>query len=278
MGDRYPEFDMSTEEAFGSLLQILIKQTEAAKGTPGGKFDRMLDAEVLSFKVVQHAISTLALFRGAQVPELAPHSNYKDLFSVMGLARMCHESFLVFSHLFVTPVSDDEGEFRFLAWRYVDTAKQARFPTYTDEGREMSKGVKEQAATFLIELEKHPRFQSLGEKPRRRIVEERKWPLLSWGDLGIEAGFNDQHAVQIYRYLCSYAHPGHLSIKQLRLAAGTEMQQHLMETGFKHCAVILGCLAQDFPIVFKKAAGVIQENSMEHRLVHLYAGFARGQY
>lgn len=272
----YPEFRMSTEEAFCRLFRIHVNQTEAAKGTEGGKFDRILQAEVLGYKVVQHALSALALFRGVQIPELAPHSHYRDAFSILGLARMCHESFLLFNHLFVTPATREEAEFRFLAWSYVDSAKQARFPVSSDEGKELLKSVLEFVKEFRSELEENSLFKELSDSKRNKILVELRWPLLTWNELGKEAGFNELHALHVYRYLCSYAHPGSLSVRQLRLALGTPMQPHFMEMGLKHCAIMLACLASDYSKPFPKSFAIPSDGGDDSRLVKLYEHFARG--
>lgn len=278
MTSQFPEFEMSTEQAFGALVKVLIRQSVAATGTPGGRYNRLLDAEVLGFKVMHHAVSALALYRGVTIPELSPHPRFIDGFSVLGLARMCHESFLIFNHIFVTAQTEPEADFRYLAWRYVDTARQARFPAHSSEGRAMSESVQKNLPELQIELEKNRIFMALKESDRKKLIKEFRWPLLGWAKLGKEAGFNEMHAIHSYRYLCSYAHPGHLSVKQLRFAVGTEMQQHLIENGLHHSAVILACLAQDFPTVFPKCSGLIEGGSLEDRIIFLYSSFARAEH
>ncbi len=128
----------SLERDFGRILRVVCLQSEALAGMPFND-ERLGDAEVLTYKVLQHAISVLVLYRGTPVEEFGLKTTWRDPFSIMGLARMCHESYVLFHYLFVAPVSDGEREFRHLAWLYVDARKQARSPIHFEELREKSR-------------------------------------------------------------------------------------------------------------------------------------------
>jgi len=275
---------MSLETDVSRILQIITDQTEAVSRTPGGQDDRLHDAQTLVFKCVQHATSTLILFRGVEIDDFGFKTHYQDLFSVLGLARMCHEAYLMFSHVFVAPPTPEEASFRFLAWRYADFRRQAKLRVRRrlappDAQVESWRAEIMRAARRLRPLLRaNPVFARLNKRDQNDLLNRLRWPLRGWSTLGKEAGFTDLQAIQIYRYLCSYAHPGNLSVRQARLASEARELGHLATTGLKHTGILLACLAVDYVRVFPLARVVLEKDPDRRRLVDYYADFARGNY
>lgn len=269
---------MTLVDDFGRIVRVFVNQSEAAKGIPSDDDERILYAETLAFKIVQHAVSSLVLFRGTAMDDFGFHTTYQDAFSVLGLTRMCHESYLLFNHVFVTPQTPEDHKFRLLAWRYVDKRRQSQFSVSDPEIQARRVEIQSSADELQTKLESNSVFCELDQKSQNRILKRLKWPFLSWSSLGKEAGFNNQHATQVYRYLSSYAHPGSLSIEQMRYAAGEKMLQNLAETGLKHAAIILACLILDFAKIFDSARPVLDVDNEGRQLVTWYADLARLEY
>ena len=269
--------DASLERDFGRILRVVVLQTEASTGTPGGGDERLLDAEVLAFKVLQHAMSVLVLYRGASLEDLGFKTPYRDLFSILGLARMCHESYVLFHHIFVAQISEEEREFRYLAWLYVDARKLARFPTCPEVLKELKEYWTKFADDLIHRLEDNPVYGALSQPKKRGIREHLHWPPVDCPTLARQAGFNELHAFQIYKYLCSYSHPGGVAIRQAREVAEQGSVREWMENGLKHATIILACLASDIPTVYPVSRPVLEVDAEGSRLVGLYASFARNK-
>jgi hypothetical protein len=145
----------SLERDFGRILGVVCLQNEALVGTRFSD-NRLLDADALAFKILQHAASFLVLYRGTPLDEFGLKPAWRDLFSILGLARMCHESYVLFHHIFVEEVSEEEREYRHLAWLYVDARRQARFPMHFEKSRRPKEECERAADELIRKLEDNP--------------------------------------------------------------------------------------------------------------------------
>src|SRR3972149_10962802 len=116
---------MSNEQEYMDLLDLLYKVVEANRGPLDGYDARFSDAEGLATKFFFHAASVLYLSRRTNIPDFpsAP-LKFLDPASIDVLARAAFETFLAFHYVFVAPISSEEKDYRYWAWRAAGLAER----------------------------------------------------------------------------------------------------------------------------------------------------------
>jgi hypothetical protein len=233
------------------LLRAVSVAVEGNKGVQADADDRVLDAEGVAIKCFFHAISSLYLRRSTTVPELA--ASFFDPASMNALARATIESFLVYYYVFVAPQSEEERELRHLSWRLADLMERQEVPTTVPES--MAKQQHERRIIELIKkrLQNNPEFRKLLPKQKTDLLHKKRWRWRTWTEIASDAGFSRLIAQHAYRYLCSYAHSGSLSVMQVTQAKTGADQQELADSALRLVNVALAFMAKAYCAMFPKA-------------------------
>jgi len=124
---------MEKEREYIKLLEILIRVAEANKGQVAGIDDRILDAEGLLLKFFGHTASFLYLYKSTTLPDI--HVSFFDSASIDVLARAALETLLVFHYVFEAPTSEEEKDFRYIAWSLAGLLERQNFPAQSPKGK-----------------------------------------------------------------------------------------------------------------------------------------------
>ncbi len=263
------------ETEFLELLRVLLRVAEANKDLPAGDDDRVLDAEGLALKCFFHAASMFAMSRGTVVQEIG--ANFFDPASVNVLGRATVESFLVFHHLFVSPDSEAERDLRYQSWLLADLLERQEFPDPSPNGRRLLQEERSQIEDVQSKIRANPRFAELTCKQQRRLLEEKDWRRgMSWTKIARTAGLSDVNARIFYRYLCSYAHAGSLSVRQLREAKSAEAQRSLLPATMKAVMIALANLIGSYCLVFPRSHAALDGDSRGSALVDTWVYVGSG--
>lgn len=242
---------MQSEEEYIRLLAVLLHVGEANKGLPAGEDDRILDAEGLAQKCLFHACSVLYLLRSTTLPEIK--ASFFDPASVNVLGRAALEAFLVFHHVFVMPSSEPEKDFRYFSWVLADLLVKQGFPVQSPGGKKILERERDQILSLKEKLKAKPQFQNLTSKQQKRLLNEGVWRLQSWTSIALSAGLNQAHADAFYRYLCSYAHAGSVSVVQLRQAQTAEGQRSLFAATMGLVMIVMAYMVKAYCAVFSRS-------------------------
>ena len=207
---------MQNENDYISLLNVFANVLEANKGILAGPDDKILDAEGLASKCFFHSSSFLYLLRSTNVPEL--DISFFDTGSINVVARAALESFLVFHYVFVEPTNEVEKDFRYLSWKLADLMERQKYDAMSPQGKIKQGHEKELITNIKNKISENQFYNQITPKQQKALCGRGVWRLKGWADIGISAGLSEDHAKSCYRFLCSYAHAGSMSVLQIRQA------------------------------------------------------------
>ena len=93
----------------------------------------------------------------------------------------------------------------------------------------------------------------------------------SWRDLAVNAGFNEDSASGLYRFLCGYAHSSWISVLQLRQARTAGEQRRLLASSLSYLAGVLAHMIRAVCHVFPKAQAYYAGDTNAQELVKTWA-------
>jgi hypothetical protein len=107
-------------------------------------------------------------------------------------------------------------EFRHLSWALADLLERQEFQATTPEHKKQLENEAAQIQDIQRRLQASGERQTLTAKQQEQLFKNGRWRWQGWTEIALDAGMSPLHADQLYRYLCSFAHSGSLSVLQLR--------------------------------------------------------------
>lgn len=249
------------------LMKVLVNVVEASKGTVAGSDDRLLDAEGLALKFVGHASAAYYLYQGIALPEIG--ANFVDPSSVNVLGRAALETFLVFHHVFITPASEEERDFRYRSWLLAGFLERQTFPVQPPQGREMLSKEAQLIPPLQAKLRENVCFRALKSGQQKNLLEKGKWRP-PWTEMGLAAGLSRTHAEAFYSYLCEYAHAGNLGVIQIRNAHTIQSQRKLCDATIGLLIISIANMVKTYCEVFPKSQASLQQDQDGTSLVKMW--------
>lgn len=253
------------------LLRALMETCGAMKGTPSGPDGRMLHAEGMAQKLLNHVCSALHLWSGTTVPEL--DCSLIDPASFNVVCRAALETCLAFHYVFVFPKSESEKEFRHLVWVRAGLVSRQGYACEEDEN--VRKREEEMDVIHKIEarLQSNAFFASLPDKRKRSLIagslnDRCRWRDPGWKDIALKAGFSSRVAAEMYSFLCGYAHSDYLSVLQIHQARTLDDQRLLCQGILTLLLYAMAFFIEAYTVLFPKARQAIRTE--DACLVRLY--------
>ena len=256
------------------LIAALSLAVDGSKGIPVDADERVLDAQGLAMKCLFHASSCLSLYGGTVLT--SADTRVLDTPSMNVLARAAVESSLTFHHLFVAPRDPSLREFRHLSWLLGDLLERQAFRATTPEHKQQLADEAGQIQALQARLRANPELGKLSVKQQGQLLTKNKWRWPGWTDIALDAGMSVLHADQLYRYLCSFAHSGSLSVLQLRQPKTTNDKRALGEGALQTVNVALAFMIRGYSTVFTGAATAVATDSVLSSAVDLWYGLGSG--
>lgn len=242
---------MEPIEGTRSLIQALGVAVDANKRVRADADEWLLDAEGLAVKCLFHGSSCVRLHSGTALPGF--DATVLDIASMNVVARATIESFLTFHYVFASPQDSATRELRHLAWVLSDLLERQDFRATEPANRQQLADEREQIETLRIRIGGNPVFQKMTPKQKRRLLEDGEWRWQSWSGIARDAGMSELHADQAYRYLCSFAHSGSLSVLQVRQAKSAVDQKRLADGTLRLVNVAVAFMTKAYSSLFPKA-------------------------
>ena len=237
------------------LLRALVVAVEGNKDVPDDADGRVRYAEGIALKCFIHAASVLYLSRSTTVPELGV--SFFDPASMNALARAAIESFLVFHYVIAAPQAEAEGELRYLSWVLADLMERQELPATLQEEQERPRQEKHRIESIKSRIQQNVAFKKLTPKQQKKLLQKKEWRRQSWAEIAKSAGLSQLHSQRAYRYLCSYAHSGSLSVMQVSQARTKTDQQFLAQNALRLVNVALAFMAEAYCSMFPKARAAL---------------------
>jgi len=218
------EVTKEQEQEYLSLLGLLFRVSAGIKGVVTADPNRLQDAEGLAVKFAFHSASIFYLTRGTTIEDFPSEPlDFVDAASISVIARAAFETFLTFHHVFVSPQTDQDREFRYWAWLLSGLCERQKFPATLEKHQKQRADEKKQIQEHHKNLDANSIFQSLSKKQKDNIKKGRWWQVYGgWKRIATDAGLNELHASAVYGYLCGWAHSDSLSVLQVHTAKSKE--------------------------------------------------------
>lgn len=269
------------ETYFVDLLKIFGNIVEANKGVQAKNDSRIIDAESLALKYFSHAISSLYIYRGVNIPDLfVPISNFPDPFSFNVLVRSSFETFLVFYYIYIdTHNNVDKFEFRYNSWELSSLFQRQKFPAETEENIKKLEEERKLIDQLIARLEKNPLFNSKMDKEKKQYIKKLKhgrWRSKSWIDIAKSAGLSDLNSQHIYQFLSEHAHSGNISATQVNQSFDPNIRRKIMEGPLDQMLIVTANFIKSYTNYFPKSKDYYLEKYPEPNVVSCWVEIGSG--
>ncbi|MBA7697083.1 hypothetical protein ES703_105741 [subsurface metagenome] len=257
------------------LLDLLAKAISVTKVSSISDVDerrRLGDAHKLTNKFVNHASTVLYLSHGTVVRDLPSFKQFSfvDSASIDVLTRTAMEAFLVFHYVFFSPNNVEEKNYRYWCYEVAGLAERQNLPESIIENEQQKMKEKEILEEIRSKLESNIIFQGLTDSQKTRFFQGKKRDLwrwspdvrkvLSWYDIGINAGFSDMLASLMYRHLSGSTHSSSLSVLQIAQALVNKETEKLIASSIDTMNVIIANMIQEYCGLFPGARDVLRDS------------------
>jgi len=259
---------MQKEKDYINLLNIFADVIEVNKDTPTGQDGKILDAEGLSRKCFFHMSSLIYLWRSTNIPEFG--FSFFDSGSINVLARAALESFLVFHYVFVEPKTKEEKDFRYLSWQLADLMERQRYEALSPQGKIKKEKEKISIEKIKKQILQNQVYSTLKNEQQEDVLKKRKWRFKAWTDIGISAGLSEDHAKSCYRFMCSYAHAGNMSVFQLNQANTAEQQKAICGIAMDLAMITMAFFIKNYCLLFNKSMDFLEKKGDFRNYVNMW--------
>jgi len=257
------------------LLDLLAKANDSVKESSISDVterERLLYAHRLAHKFIGHALTVLHLSRGYRVeglPSFQP-ANFTDSWSIDVLTRAAMEAFLIFHYVFYAPTTIEEREYRYLTYKVAGIAERQTYLASIFEHEQQKAEEKKVLEELRAKLESNIIFQRLTPKQKTGLFEGKelilwRWNpdvrrVLSWYDIGIDAGFSDMLASHMYGHLSGYAHSSHMSVLQVSQALENKDVDMLVKPSMNTINILMANMIHEYCVLFPEAKVVLEQS------------------
>jgi len=265
----YADYEKSCMKLLDALFRVVNANTESPIE---GKDDRYWYAEGLATKYFLHASTLLYLYHETRIGLPSAKIKVLDIGSAAVVVRAAFETCLTFYHIFVSPETEEEQDYRYWAYRLGITERQS-LPVSTEEYKAKLNREKELIDEFQEKLRSNSIFNRLTKKQQASVLKGNwRWVPgdnrpLSWQRIAAQAGFETMIASQGYTHLSGYAHSSSLSILQIKQALQRREPRRLVQSSLGVVNVLTANLTRFYADLFPKAKELLGSDSNASSLV-----------
>jgi tRNA A22 N-methylase len=216
---------MQYEEEFERLLGLMVRLVESTEGKeipPDEEWHEYSNA--FAVKLVHHLGTAYYIAKGTNLILEDKLHQYVDHSSFKVIIRSILETYLAFYFIIIAPPTNAERRFRFNIWQLGGFLERQNSPVITAEGKLKLLSEKAIVEKMLSDVTSDPLYKKL-DKDLKKKAREGEWRLgRGWPRLAAIADINQNYFKAVYRYLCGYAHSGHLSLFQIKQSESLESQ------------------------------------------------------
>jgi hypothetical protein len=268
---------MKQDKDYLTLMDFLARLVESTKGTELSAGTLWLaDTQPLAAKFLMHCGTIYHLGRGTIVPNiLGRQFSYLDRYSIIVLVRTVHELHLAFNFIYVAPATFEESAFRHKVWELGAFLDRQKFLVTELENVKKQKSEKAFVDQLTKEIQANDIFRALSPTQKEKALKG-EWRLgYQWVDLAEFAKLDKDQFRSTYRYLCSYAHTGHLSIFQMQQAADISEAISLTETWIDSAMGTISHFICDYMKVYPKTIDLFSQYSEAEKIAYIHDGLGR---
>ncbi len=227
--------------------------------------ERKTDAHNLANRFIQYTMTVLHLCNDRNSVNLPSFGDIRvlDPASIDILARAAMEAFLVFHHIYYSPSTGDEGEFRYRTYKVIGLAERQGLPEGTFEHQKQKDEEKKRIEGIIGSLEANPIFKNLTQRQKKGIATGHqrdlwRWDsntnrILFWSEIAVDAGLSKMMAQRMYSYLSGHAHSGSLSVLQTQQAVVRKEVEKLITPSLDTTKILTANMINEYTAIFKDA-------------------------
>jgi len=268
---------MKQEREYLILLDFLGRLVESTKGTElDAQTLWLADTQPLATKFFLHCGTIFHLAHGTAVPSiLGKNLTYLDRQSIIVLVRAIQELHLAFNFIYVAPATAEEKAFRHKVWKLGAFLDRQKFSVTQDENIKKQQSEKQVVDQLTQAIQSDSVFNSLTANQKDKAIKG-EWRLgYQWVDLAEFAKLDKEGFRSTYRYLCSYAHTGHLSIFQMQQAADISEIISMTDTWIDSTMGTISHFIYDYIKVYPRAVDLFKQYPKAEELAFIYDGLER---
>ena len=268
---------MKYENEYILLLDFLVRLVASRKGLPLNEETRWSgDTQHVAAKFQMHLGSLFYLTRSTKLPQLGGYDiSYIDYPSLFVLARAAYETYLTFNFIFVAPCDTAEKKLRHRVWELGALVDRQKFPVTEAENISKMESEKEILDTLRQEILSDDVYASLHPE-KQKEARRGNWQLgYHWADLAEFAGLDRDEFKAEYKFLCSYAHTGNLSVFQMSQGSDAKTQTEMAETNLGLALGIMAHFISDYIRVYPSTADLFKQFPEAQGMVYIFNGFGR---
>jgi len=223
-----------------------------------------------------HCGSVFHLARGTKIPSiLGKELAYLDHHSIIVLVRAIHELYLAFNFIYVAPKLVEVKTFRHKVWELGAFLDRQKFPATEEESIKKLQSEKAIVDKLTQAVRTNKVFNTLSSGQQKKSLKG-EWHLgYYWIDLAEFANLDKEQFRATYRYLCSYAHTGYLSIFQMQQTAYPSETISLTEVLIDSVMGVISHFIYDYIKVYPKTVELFKQYPEAEKLAYIYDGLGR---
>lgn len=268
---------MKQDREYSILIDFLARLIESTKGTKlNSEILWLKDTQPLAVKFIMHCGSIFHLARGSRIPNiLSKGLSYLDNHSIIVLVRTVHELHLAFNFIYVAPTTVAEKAFRHKVWELGAFLDRQKFLATKEENIKKQQSERVIVDQLIQAVQSDSIFNNLSSSQQKKALKG-EWRLgYHWVDLAEFANLDKEQFRATYRYLCSYAHTGYLSIFQMQQGDDLSKRISMIETWINSVMGVISHFIYDYIKVYPKTAKLFKQYPKAGQLAFIYYGLGR---
>lgn len=253
---------MQYEEEFETLLSLIVRLIESTDGKeipPDEGWHEYIN--VFAVKLVHNLGTAYYIAKGTNLVLGDKLHQYVDHAAFKVIIRSVLETYLAFNFIIIAPPTIAEKRFRFNIWQLGGLLERQNSPVITPEGKLKLLSEKPLTEKVLADVKGDPLYKKLDNDLKKK-AREGEWRLgRGWRKLAEIADINPNYFQAVYRYLCGYAHSGHLSLFQIKQSESIESQADHMQHVIGIGVMIMSHFCFAYSGLYPEAESVLEADS-----------------
>jgi len=261
------------------LMSVFFRMVDSKKGQPIADDDLWFrDIQSLAAKLFDHIGTIRYLQNGTRFTIFdGRERSYIDHASISILARAAFETYLCFYYIYGDIRADIEArKLRHDIWELGGLLERQHVTCTSEKATSVLEQDKRVICSLLSNIEQNAVFHSFNASQQKK-ARKGQWRLhYKWVDLAVMAGFAECVFRDLYRYLCSYAHSGGLSLLQIRQAVSSDDREFLSSLATECAMLIMSEFVLSYAELFPDTRIYLEANAEAQRLVQEWHMVCRG--
>lgn len=238
--------------------RVLLRNLESLKGYEVNHDKPLLYKYEFVRKFTINFLSAMHLRNGIPITGEEKDGYIYDTYSINTVIRTCFETYLLYFHLFLEQVSEDEANARFLLWWREGLSTRQKVPAKIAEHMEKLNDEARSILAIEADLEKNSFFKSFDAKQKKHRLKNSNWRP-GWYEILEHSDFKCPLAKSGYGILSSYTHCESLGMLQMVQVPSYEVAEEINKSMINLLLMVASLVIVSTPKSFPNAKFLVNE-------------------